>query len=257
MGLGRWVIAGGMCAALGWTACGGDSFTGGAGTGGNASGGSAGAGATAGDGGNAGSGAAGSSGAAGTGTAGNGAGGSGAAGSGGTGTAGGSGNGGAGGIPSDYGSCDGPGQCMLVPSNCCGYCSEPKLDDFIPINSSLESAFYSAQCSTIDCPSCITILPGNFTAICRAGRCERVNVYDDDKLVGCEKNEDCQLRWGSGCCEPCTPPTSDQLIAVAQGTIEQFQCGGGTPCPACPGAPYPSDASAQCINQRCAIVYAN
>ncbi|MCA9646906.1 MAG: hypothetical protein H6718_28445 [Polyangiaceae bacterium] len=251
MGLGRWVIAGCMGAAFGWTACGGDSFTSGAGTGGNASGGSAGAGAAAGDGGNAGSGATASGGAAGTGTAG-----SGAAGNGGTGTAGGSGNGGAGGVPSEYANCTGPGQCLLVPSNCCGYCSEPKLEDFIPINSSFESAFYGDRCSTIDCPSCITQLPGNFTAICRAGRCERVNVYDDDKLVGCERTEDCQLRWGSQCCEACAP-SPDQLIAVAHGTIEQNQCGNGIPCPECPTPGYPSDASAECINQRCAVVYAN
>ncbi len=245
MGLGRWVIGGATLVALGWTACGGDSFTGGEGAGGNASGGSSasgGLGGTAGSGGSAGN-VSGGTGAAGSGAVGNG--GSGAAGSGGT-----------GGIPTEYTTCGGPGQCILVPSNCCGYCSEPVLDGFLAINYKLESTYFGERCATIDCPSCITSMPGNFTAVCRAGTCTAVDVYDEDSLTGCERNEDCQLRWGAGCCEGCAP-SPDQLIAVKHNAIEQTQCGEGTPCPACPGAPYPAEASAECINKKCSIVYAN
>lgn len=248
MGLGRWVIGAGICTALGWTACGGDSFTGGSGTGGNASGGASGSGANGGDAGNGGSAGTGTAGtnSAGTGNGGNGAGGNGAG-----------GNAGAGGIPAEYESCSGPGQCVLVPSNCCGYCSQPRLEDFFAIHHDFESSFYAERCGgAIECPSCETVMPGNFTAVCRAGRCERVNVYEDDKLVGCDGNADCRLRWGAQCCEPCAP-TPDQLIAVANSAIEQNQCGGGVPCPECPTPAYPSDASAQCIDRRCAIVYAN
>lgn len=168
-----------------------------------------------------------------------------------------SGSGGSGGIPAEYAACDGPGQCLLVPSNCCGYCSQPELGDFLAINSDHESSFYGERCGgSIECPSCVTLMPGNFTALCRGpGRCQAVNVYDDDALVGCDAAEDCRLRWGAGCCEACAP-TPDQLIAVKVNAVEQAQCGGG-PCPGCPTAPYPNDASAACIDHKCSVVYAN
>ncbi len=207
----------------GWTGCGGDSFTQDSASGGNASAGAGGT-AAAGNGGSGGSAASAGSGATG--------GGGGAA----------------------YTACTGPGQCTLVPTNCCGTCeTDPPLSDFLAINAGLQQQYLEETCAGVGCPSCYSPLPGHYAAVCRKGECVALDIREDPDFTSCDQPSDCTLRWGSSCCESCTPELSN-LVAVRVGKVERNQCGQAS-CPDCATPEYPHAARAVCDNRVCRLVY--
>jgi len=270
-GAGAGAGAGGSGASAGsgaGMASGGKSGSGGETTGGNgATGGSAGSGASGGSGGatggsgaaggSAGDGATGGSSASG-GTANAGASGesSGATGgdaaTGGTGTAGDGASGGTSGGAAGASShpCGASEACDLFPTNCCGYCGASTIDQWFAVADE-DLADYQNSCSNIACAGCVTRYMPNFAAVCRDGECIAIDVTVDE-LAACNVNEDCALRWGTGCCQACDMNSTD-LIAVSRtaNTTAAF-CGKAVP-PCCGPAAFPSNARAACIDGFCRV----
>ena len=233
------IVVIGAAAALGATACGGDSFSGnGGGTGGAAGSGSGatGGGATGG-------------------SAGTGGGAGGAGGSGGSGGSSGSGGGG-GSAGSGNDACGASWECTLLPTNCCGYCSEQPLSSFVAVSAAKASAVQQELCGPdpIACPACVTVPHPHYTAVCEGGRCRPLDVRQSP-ATECTSASDCSLRWGAGCCEPCFAADPANLVALNKSAIDSILCEEPAPCDECAPAPYPDEAVATCESGRCSVAY--
>jgi hypothetical protein len=131
--------------------------------------------------------------------------------------AGGSGAGGAGGAGggADFAACDGPGQCALVPTGCCGTCGAPELSDLAAVNTARAAEFAESVCpEPIPCPKCATQPNPNLFATCRQGRCVAADARTD-AVSACQQSSDCVLRYGMGCCESTCMGTEGELTCVS------------------------------------------
>jgi len=178
-----------------------------------------------------------------------------ASGSGGSGNAstGGSGNATSGGA-SGFDQCDGPGTCVLVPDTCCGYCGPTDLSKYLAVDQShLEELSNQLCADPVACPDCISWEEPNYLALCRAGTCTAVDLRTDE-LSACTGDSDCQLRWGTGCCETCA-----EVDLVAIGSAQSFGQAvcptGPAACPPCMPPPYPAGAAAVCEAGHCSVKY--
>jgi hypothetical protein len=189
----------------------------------------------------------------------------GAGGSGGTGVGGSSGGDVDAGV--DWFACGGPGECVLTPRGCCGTGCEPvELSEFVGINASYLSAYsgraacQAVDCAPVGCPYPTT--PGtanrpSFAALCVAGRCTAVDIRQND-LTACSADEQCYLRWGSACCEPCGGGPESDIVAFSH-TADFFGalCGQNSGCPKCASGQIPSDVMPACNDQgHCVVKYA-
>lgn len=210
-------------------ACGGSSTSGSGPDGGAGSGGSA---------------AGGSGGTAATGAVGGGGSGGGVSGSGGAGTGGGSGG-------NAFAACDGPGQCFLFPTNCCGYCGEPKLEGFIGVNHNKSKEANNFYCADpVACPDCVEFPQPNLIALCEAGQCTPKDIRTSE-LSACKTKDDCRLRWGSGCCQNCAGSSWDLIAYNKNVAFEQLVCDPAGDCPPCLPQPFPPGSSAECVAGHC------
>lgn len=167
----------------------------------------------------------------------------GGAGGGGSGGAGGS-SGGAGGsgASSNLAQCSAPGTCTLFATNCCGgYCdANAPLAGFQAVNVAKLGELEAQTCTgDIACPGCVSVDNPNYLAACRAGQCAAVDLRQD-ALSACAKDDDCRLRWGSGCCEDCGGNANELVVYSTSANLEAEVCNpGGGACPPCAPPPYP------------------
>jgi hypothetical protein len=231
-----------------FSGCGGNASDG---SGGAASGGASGASGKAGSagsstGGSSGSSTGGSAGSSTGGSAGSSTGGSGA--TGGVSTGGSAGASGSGGVPENYFACGDTSECMVRESDCCVLCGPDSASAAIAFNRA-----YSEQISTIlcedhpdPCPVADCALrPTYVLPFCIEGRCQAIDIRED-LLTSCGTDEQCQLRWGTVCCEACSE-SPELLVAVnSQVDYGATVCGNQGACPPCAPPPYPSDARAVC-----------
>src|SRR4051794_10261503 len=87
--------------------------------------------------------------------------------------AGGSGAGaGGGGGGGDFGACDGPGQCELVATGCCGGCVTPELSSLAAVNQARAADFAKSVCpEPLPCPKCAAQPNPNLFTTCQEGHC--------------------------------------------------------------------------------------
>lgn len=170
-------------------------------------------------------------------------------GSGGTGTGGtSSGDGGS----TSFTACNGPGQCELVGTGCCGSCGTPELTGKTAVNSAQADAYFKSVCpEPVPCPACAEQPNPNLFAYCDSGNCRAVDVRTD-ALSACNTDADCRLRFGTDCCESCSGDTS-QLVAVSvSNDLGALTCSPNEDCPGCiPG--YPPGAIAICNAGHCMV----
>lgn len=156
----------------------------------------------------------------------------------------------------DFGACTANTQCILQAPGCCEPCVEPTLETVEPINQSQSQAFREATCESLDapCPACASQPNPNLFAYCSAGQCEEADV-ETERWNECERNSDCRLRVGTGCCEPCHEASVYELVAVpveGQGALLDKVCDGDVACFEC--APtYPTEAEAVCDQGACKV----
>jgi len=161
------------------------------------------------------------------------------------------GMGGSAGQPPIYNSCSTGDACVLVPTNCCGYCSQQPLGMFTAVNARYASDYQATFCGTqVACPPCALYAEPDYTAVCRNGVCEAVDV-SSDSLSSCATSSDCTLRWGAECCERCS---GDGLTAVRASGFDSEVCGGFFGCPDCAIPAYPTSARAACTTDGHCIV---
>jgi hypothetical protein len=148
----------------------------------------------------------------------------------------------------DLRSCTGPGTCSLVPTTCCGSCSQPTTENMTAVTKGREPEHTKLVCGDgpVGCPACApAIFDGSVQAWCVGTRCTAVDVRKES-LSTCATDDDCMLRYQS-CCEPCDENPFD-LIALNKSQTAQYRskvCVGDETCSKCL-ARYPADASAVC-----------
>ena len=147
--------------------------------------------------------------------------------------------------------CGASAACDLVPTDCCGYCGNSTVDQWFAIATEDYTDYQIANCSDVACPACVTRRMPNIAAVCRNDECVAVDITMDE-LSACTVNEDCRLRWGTGCCEGCDADSGD-LIALAKSVNATAAfCGTKVP-PCCAPAAYPSNAQPFCIEGFCRV----
>lgn len=142
--------------------------------------------------------------------------------------------------------CDGPGDCVVVPRTCCGFCGVASATDMIAVEPARASSYRSSVCGPgTGCPDCAGRVDSFLQGFCVAGHCKAVDLHGDP-MTGCATDGDCQLRYAA-CCEPCGAP-ADGLVALrtdAVGTYRTLVCAPDAACPKC-ATSYPPAAKAVC-----------
>jgi hypothetical protein len=144
--------------------------------------------------------------------------------------------------------CTGPNTCSLVPTTCCGTCSQPTTENMTAVTKGLEGEYSKLVCGDgpVACPACAPLIPDNSVqAWCVDSRCKAIDVRKEPVSV-CSTDADCMLRH-SPCCEPCDENPYD-LVALNKTQIEAYRknvCTGDETCWKC-AARYPADSFAVC-----------
>lgn len=165
--------------------------------------------------------------------------------------------------PSDGGvafdRCNGPAQCILAITDCCGKCGETAITDYHAIHRDRASAHRASVCTDpgFGCPDCISSKSPNLVAFCRGERCVGVDVRTD-AISECATDSDCMLRTGNDCCESCGVSDPSQLIALSKAKGSELTAQVCDPlagaCPPCVPV-YPPDVAATCdpVAKRCRV----
>lgn len=165
-----------------------------------------------------------------------------------------------GGGPS-FAACGAAGTCVLALQDCCGPCGDPAITDYDAVNRDAEDAHFAAVCpdpAGTPCPGCAVDPDPNLFAYCDldGGRCVGADLPRTE-LASCETWEDCTLRAGVGCCEPCEaadPWAWVALRADAVDDLEALVCEPGTGCPECGPPTPPAELFAECLDGVCNVV---
>ena len=125
--------------------------------------------------------------------------------------------------PTDVNSCVTDSECTLTDYSCCTGCCEREVYATTP----RALAASRRACATKSCPAyecaavqhCRSPAPASsFSAICEAGRCQRVVKNSPPPSAQCRQNSDCQLAYPRQRCEPgCGCCQSPQAIAFPSG----------------------------------------
>jgi hypothetical protein len=149
-------------------------------------------------------------------------------------------------------SCSSPFDCTLVPSMCCGGCSEPSLANRVAVRKGQESAVQIATgCHLVDCVPCEPAQPNPWLgATCTAARCVAFDARALD-ITLCTDTSDCVLRGGLECCENCAAQGLDFVAVNREANVAALTCGDGHgACDACVAVP-PFGLVALCESGRC------
>ncbi len=164
-------------------------------------------------------------------------------------SAGGTSTGGAGGgTANEWTHCDDVSECTLITTNCCGVCGTPRFSDLMAIRWDKTDDYRDLHCNPHPpCPDCPSAQNTAYPAMCRGGDCVAVDPRNDYPSTRCDRDEDCVVRWGGLCCEPCSA-WSAEPIAVNR-DYQQSVCGDNYACPECETPPPPQPAF--CVEGQC------
>ena len=144
--------------------------------------------------------------------------------------------------------CDDVSECTLMTYGCCGVCGVPRLTDLMPIRWDKTEAYRDLHCTPEPpCPACPSAPNTRYPAMCRGGECVAVDPLQDEASTRCDRDEDCVVRWGGLCCEPCGAWEAEP-IAVNR-AYKQSVCGDNYACPECEVPRPPSPAF--CVEGAC------
>ncbi|HEY3495933.1 MAG TPA: hypothetical protein VGK73_14645 [Polyangiaceae bacterium] len=139
--------------------------------------------------------------------------------------------------------CDVAADCRITITACCP--CDPLPSDQIVAHNVRRTDSVVPLCPEIPCPTCDTpehqtssqyYIPG-----CFSGFCSKVDLRQT-QYTECEKDEDCRLRDGAGCCQEC----SDRgFIAVSSTDFISEFCEADVGCPECDPT-VPSGIEAVC-----------
>jgi hypothetical protein len=142
--------------------------------------------------------------------------------------------------------------CMIANRDCCGKCLEATLESVIAITKRGVDAYREAVCTNSRCFACGTWSNPDLIAVCNNQKCQAIDITVDNRFTTCDADEDCVLRGGSGCCEPCGESHPQRVIALAANRLEDFRetvCRNDSTCPTCP-TQLPSDIRAVCRESK-------
>lgn len=148
----------------------------------------------------------------------------------------------------DLRACNGTNECSLVPTTCCGTCSQPTTENMTAVTKGRETEWSKSVCGPepVGCPACAPVIPdGSIQARCVAKRCTAIDVRKEP-VSACASDADCQLRY-KDCCEGCDVNLFD-LVALNSSKVNDYRnevCVGDEACPRCSAA-YPPEAKAVC-----------
>ena len=150
--------------------------------------------------------------------------------------------------------------CVLEAAGCCGACGAGAVENYVALNLRRVEDYYSTQgCNGLLCGPCPEPLPYGevppFVATCESGRCQVVELLEAGVFT-CERDSDCRLRHGLGCCEGCGGDVS-RLVSVGDETklLELVCPSEGPGCPDCgqinPDCPVPVCNAGTCVLAGC------
>jgi hypothetical protein len=149
--------------------------------------------------------------------------------------------------------CESSSECVAIRAPaCCAACEPVGPDAFLAVHRDDAPDYQSPDCDVVcaPCAGPINIVPtsGNFFAECVETRCVLRDVRDT-AASECERDEDCQLRSGTGCCDDC----GDRPVAISneQTLLGLLQCP-ELACPPCVSV-FP-DHEAICATGSCRVV---
>jgi hypothetical protein len=156
-------------------------------------------------------------------------------------------------VEPDWYACDRSEDCQIAPATCCGSCGAYASENVVAVRRDALAAYTEAACAGMDgCPTCDATQLPSITARCTAGRCEVVDLSEDD-LTACAADGDCVLRT-QACCE-CGAP--GEYVAIAGAMVAAYTelvCVEGQGCPECEHE-YPDTLSATCDAGHCLISF--
>jgi hypothetical protein len=135
-------------------------------------------------------------------------------------------------------------QCYVFPDDCCQTDCTAIVP--VPMNGAGRREYFQF-CSARNCMACV--IGPETVPLCIDNRCSFVDL-GSSSLSACRADQDCTLRWGTGCCWPCQPTRATDLVAVAR--TAEF-CAPEDRCDPCGIPPFPDGASAVCIEGRCRV----
>ncbi len=146
--------------------------------------------------------------------------------------------------------CADSSECVLEARTCCGNCQPYTVADSVAINRAYANELHERLCSNDRACTPCTAQSNFIVAVCRAGRCQPVDIRDD-VLTGCSSPADCSYRWGVGCCEACDADSESELITVNAENFTAEVCGARpvTYPPCTP--PYPVGWVLRCTAGHC------
>lgn len=153
----------------------------------------------------------------------------------------------------DWNVCEANEDCQIVPATCCGACGAYTSYNVIAMHRDALAAYTEAACAGVEgCPACAATQQPSITARCAAGRCEVVDLSEDD-LTACTEATDCVLRT-QACCE-CDAPSEYVAIGSAMGSAyAELVCVEGQGCLDCEHE-YPASPVATCDAGHCLISF--
>ncbi|MBI5533273.1 MAG: hypothetical protein HY898_11190 [Deltaproteobacteria bacterium] len=167
---------------------------------------------------------------------------------------------------STWAACKEPINCTLVSTDCCHTeCFEASLSEFAALNSVHVQEFLDSKCTPPPpCPGFYCPEPDHqtwvrtaaqFATTCTAGTCTAFDIRTSD-LSACTTQNDCVLRWGTGCCPSCSASNNSLVAVSSKAPLYETLCG-NVDVDCCPSPPFPANAVAMCGSKgHCEVVWA-
>jgi hypothetical protein len=140
---------------------------------------------------------------------------------------------------------------MVRATTCCEGCPLQALQDVsraVAFNKNYAPVVTAQLCgqNPLPCPEAACVVaPSYVLPFCIEGRCQAIDIRQD-LLTSCGTDEQCRLRWDTGCYEA-GGTAIELLVAVSsQVNYDRTVCGNQMPCPSCVVDAYPANAKAVC-----------
>ena len=145
---------------------------------------------------------------------------------------------------SDPSFCTRSSECVVRPDDCCqANCERSALN----VMNGVGFRNFIRSCLDRGCMPCR--VSARWVPRCVENRCTIVDL-DSSSFSACRTQADCQLRWGTACCELCLADAAFDLVSVS--TSAAF-CAPDDTCDPCRQPPFPATARAVCVDEHCEV----
>lgn len=140
--------------------------------------------------------------------------------------------------------CTRTSECVVLPADCCrSDCGEGAIVG----TNGLGARDFASSCLGRGCTQCR--VSARWAPRCVDGRCVVIDL-DTSPQSACRADADCQLRWGSACCDKCFPDPAFDLVSVSRSA--SF-CAPDDICDPCSLPPFPTTARVVCTAEHCKV----